>query len=236
MKLCLPNLKKDIYNRNIKIKYRGKKHEEDHQTLNHGIAGICNAPDSGCGKKFDATGYVNSFMKMITQGDVSDYMKLTDQSEEEAKGDYQKMLDEMASMLENFGASEEVQNKVTDAFIALLAKAKYTVHDAVEVDGGFDVDVEIEPIQGVYDGMMEELQNEAMDAVSSNEITTDEIYDWLFTKMADKMTEKLDSITYGTPETVTVHLEKNGNVYEIKDDSATGEKIGQLLIDQSALN
>ena len=50
------------------------------------------------------------------------------------------------------------------------------------------------------------------------------------------MTEKLDSITYGTPETVTVHLEKNGNVYEIKDDSATGEKIGQLLIDQSALN
>ncbi len=190
----------------------------------------------GCGKKFDATGYVNSFMKMITQGDVSDYMKLTDQSEEEAKGDYQKMLDEMASMLENFGASEEVQNKVTDAFIALLAKAKYTVHDAVEVDGGFDVDVEIEPIQGVYDGMMEELQNEAMDAVSSNEITTDEIYDWLFTKMADKMTEKLDSITYGTPETVTVHLEKNGNVYEIKDDSATGEKIGQLLIDQSALN
>ena len=44
---------------------------------------------------------------MITQGDVSDYMKLTDQSEEEAKGDYQKMLDEMASMLENFGASEQ---------------------------------------------------------------------------------------------------------------------------------
>ena len=173
---------------------------------------------------------------MITQGDVSDYMKLTDQSEEEAKGDYQKMLDEMASMLENFGASEEVQNKVTDAFIALLAKAKYTVHDAVEVDGGFDVDVEIEPIQGVYDGMMEEHQNEAMDAVSSNEITTDEINDWLFTKMADKMTEKLDSITYGTPETVTVHLEKNGNVYKIKDDSATGEKLGQLLIDQSALN
>ena len=113
-------------------------------------------------------------------------MKLTDQSEEEAKGDYQKMLDEMASMLENFGASEEVQNKVTDAFIALLAKAKYTVHDAVEVDGGFDVDVEIEPIQGVYDGMMEELQNEAMDAVSSNEITTDEIYDWLLQRWLTK--------------------------------------------------
>ena len=191
---------------------------------------------SGCGKKFDATGYVNSFMKMITQGDVSDYMKLTGQSEEEAQSDYQKMFDQIASMLENFGASEEVQGKVTDAFAALLAKAKYTVHDAVETDDGFDVDIDIEPIQGIYDGMMEELQNEATEAVSSNEISADEIYDWLFTKMADKMVEKIDSITYGEPQTVTVHLEKNGNVYQIEDEFSIGEEIGKLLIDQSSLN
>ena len=62
------------------------------------------------------------------------------------------------------------------------------------------------------------------------------MYDWVFDKMADWMTEDLDNLTYGEPQSVTVHITKDGNQLKIEDEYNTGMKIGQLLIDQAGIS
>ncbi len=196
---------------------------------------------AGCGKKFDASGYVKSFMDMLTKGEVEEYMKYTGQSEEEAKKDYNAMTDAMMESAGGVGVSEDVQERFKDVYVKILAKSKYTVKDAVETDeGGYTVDVEIEPITGLYDGLSEEIQKEAAEYAQEliskgEEVDQTALTDWVFNLMLDKMEERMDSLSYGDPTTVTVEIEKDGNSYKIKDEEQVGEQIGMALIDTSSL-
>lgn len=194
-----------------------------------------------CGKSFDASGYVKSFMDMLTKGEVEDYMKFTGQSQEEAKKDYNAMTEAMMEAVGGAGVSQEVQERFKDVYVKILAKSKYTVKDAVKNDdGGYTVDVEIEPVTGLYDGLSEELQTEAAEYAaglmsSGGEIDQTAITDWVFNLMLDKMEDRMDSLSYGDPRTITVEIEKDSNTYKIKDEEEIGEKIGMALIDTSTL-
>ena len=188
-----------------------------------------------CGQQADPKEGVDALMTMMTQGDVTKYCAFTGESEEEAQKDYQEMLDSIKSSLASFDVSEETKSKVTDAFAAVLKKAKYTVNDAEKTDDGYDVKVDIEPITGLYEKMTEKMEKELQSAYTSGEVTQDNMYDWVFDKMADWMTEDLDNLTYGEPQSVTVHITKDGNQLKIEDEYNTGMKIGQLLIDQSGI-
>ena len=188
-----------------------------------------------CGQQADPKEGVDALMTMMTQGDVTKYCAFTGESEEEAQKEYQEMLDSIKSSLSTFDVSEETKTKVTEAFAAVLKKAKYTVNDAEKTDDGYDVKVDIEPITGLYEKMTEKMQKELESAYASGEVTQDNMYDWVFDKMAGWMTEDLDSLTYGDPQSVTVHITKDGNKFKIEDEYNTGMEIGKLLIDQSGI-
>lgn len=190
---------------------------------------------TACGSSFDASSYITAFMDMLTQGDVSQYAQLTKQSEEDAGKDYQEMLDAMKEAFDQDGVTEETKQKVVDVYVQVLKKAKYTVHDAEKTDEGYDVTVDIEPITGLYDGLMDEITGEMDAAIESGEMTLDNMYDWIFSKMAEKMEGRMDSLSYGETQSVTLTIVKGDDGYEIKDQDAISEKIGQLLIDQSAI-
>lgn len=190
---------------------------------------------TACGSSFDASSYITAFMDMLTQGDVSQYAQLTKQSEEDAGKDYQEMLDAMKEAFDQDGVTEETKQKVVDVYVQVLKKAKYTVHEAEKTDEGYDVTVDIEPITGLYDGLMDEITGEMDAAIESGEMTLDNMYDWIFSKMAEKMEGRVDSLSYGETQSVTLTIVKGDDGYEIKDQDAISEKIGQLLIDQSAI-
>ena len=190
---------------------------------------------TACGGSFDASGYITAFMDMLTKGEVAQYAELTGQSEEDAGKDYQEILDAMKEAFDQEGVTEETKQKVVDVYVDVLKKAKYTVHDAEKTDEGYDVVVDIEPITGLYEGLMDEITGEMDAAVQAGDLTMDNMYDWIFNKMADKMSGRLDSLSYGEAESVTVHIVKGENGYEIKDQESTSERIGQLLIDQSGI-
>ena len=194
---------------------------------------------TGCGNKFDPTGCVNGFMELITTGKTESYVKATNQTEEEAKKEYDSMIDAMGSALESAGVSEDTKEDIVDIYLELLGKAKYTVHEAIETDDGYEVDVEICPITGIYEGLMEELSEEAMayaqeEYINKNkEVDQDELTAWIFSKMAEKIRERMENISYGDPQTVTVHLNEEDGKYEV--DSDDGIKIGETIIDISSI-
>lgn len=193
------------------------------------------ALNTGCGNSFNASEYVESFMVMLTQGDVSEYTRLSGITEEEAMEEYQSMSDAIKSLVAVYGVSDETKEKIANVYLDVMSKAKYTVQEAEKTDDGYDVDVEIEPITGLYDGLLDELQEEVQSAFLAGEVTEDEVYEWMFDKMADKIQERMDSLSYGDPQTVTFQFVKNGNVYELANESELGEQIGEIIIDQSAL-
>lgn len=190
---------------------------------------------TACGSSFDASGYVNSFMDMISKGEVTEYAKLTGQTEEEAGQEYQELLKAMKEAINQEGVSEETIDRLVNVYVELLKRSKYTVHEAEKTDDGYNVTVDIEPITGVYEGLMDEIGGEMDAAISSGELTLDNMYEWIYSKMADKIEGRLDSLTYGEVQSVNIHLVKKDKIYEVDDLDGVSEKIGTLLVDQSGI-
>lgn len=191
---------------------------------------------TACGSSFDASSYVNAFMDMLTKGEVTQYAELTGQSDEDAGKDYQEILDAMKEAFDQEGVTDETKQRVVDIYVQVLKKAKYTVHDAEKTSEGYDVTVDIEPITGLYEGLMDEVTEEMDAAIESGELTLDNLYDWIYSKMADKMEGRVDTLSYGAAQSVTLSIVNGGSGYEIKDQDAVSKKIGQLLIDQTSIH
>lgn len=190
---------------------------------------------TACGGGFDASGYVGSFMDMVSKGEVTEYAKLTGQSEEEAGEQYQELLEGLREAFDGEGVTDETRDKLVDVYVQILQKAKYTVHEAEKTEKGYDVTVDIEPVTGVYEGLMDEVSGEMNAAIDAGELTQDNMYDWIYSHMADKMAQRLESLSYGPVQSVTVHLVKEDKTYVIEDQEEVSERIGQLLIDQSSM-
>lgn len=190
---------------------------------------------AACGSSFDASGYVNSFMDMISKGEVTEYAKLTGQTEAEAGEEYQGLLKAMKEALNQDGVTEETKDRLVNVYVELLKRSKYTVHEAEKTDDGYNVTVDIEPITGVYEGLMDEIGGEMDAAIASGELTLDNMYEWIYSKMADKIEGRMDSLTYGEAQSVNIHLVKKDKVYEVDDLDGVSEKIGTLLVDQSGI-
>jgi predicted ATP-grasp superfamily ATP-dependent carboligase len=188
------------------------------------------------GSSFDASGYVNSFMDALTKGEVTEYAQLTGQTEEEAGEEYQSFLDSMREAFSQDGVTDETRDKIVDAYVQVLKKAKYTVHEAEKTEEGYDVTVEIEPITGLYEGLVDEVTEHMEDAVDSGELTQDNLYDWIYSNMADKMVTRMDSLGYGEAQSITFHLVKQDKVYEIKDQDSVSQQLGEMLVDQSGIS
>jgi VCBS repeat-containing protein len=187
------------------------------------------------GSSFDASGYITSFMDALTKGEVTEYATITGQTEEEAGQEYQSFLDSMREAFAEEGVTDETLDKIVDVYVQVLKQAKYTVHEAEKTEEGYDVTVDIEPITGLYEGLMDEVSGEMDAAVESGDLTMDNMYEWIYSNMADKMATRVDSLSYGEAQSVTIQIVKGDDGYEIKDQDNVSERIGELLIDQSGI-
>lgn len=188
---------------------------------------------SGCGKEFDAKGLVESFMALMTKGETEQYCKLTGESQAEAEADYAAMFEGAKEAFGDAPVSEEVQDAFVNAYADLLSAAKYEVHEATKDGDTYTVSMDIYPIKGVYTGV-----EEAVDEILADidlDSSEQELFDAVFTAMTKVMLANKDNLSYGDPQTVDLKIVKKGNYYDIEDAEAMGEKVGELLIDQSEL-
>lgn len=178
---------------------------------------------AGCGKKLtveDAPAYVKSALDACYKGEFEAYMEFTKSTEEEAQMLYEQGIEANmeASGVQSFNLTSELQDQYRQLFIGLLGISKYTVGEAKEDGDGFTVEVTVEPFT-----MFDTLRQELVDAIHTKEAeeqtTEDEIYTFVYQKMYDLMSAKLNYPEYGEPQTVTVHIQPDDEgIQSINED------------------
>ncbi len=196
---------------------------------------------SGCSKpeKFDASGYVKSVLDTSFKGEYTEYMKFTESTEEEAKAQYQSVIDNNMEAFSEAGISEELQDKYRQFFTDLYKAGKYEVGEATEVEGGFEVEVSSEPIK-IFDGIDEDITKISDDYIA--ELTQlvqdggevpgeDVINEEVYKRIYDVLDQRLQNIQYGDSTSMIVHVELNEDtkLYEIPDSDLTG--LEEMIID-----
>lgn len=201
------------------------------------LAGIMvMATVAGCGK-FDAAGYVTACLDLLTKGETEQYTKLTDRTKEQAEQDYEDNIDSMMDAMGEVGLSDELNENYRNLYKDIYKKAKYTVTGAEKMDGkdGYTVTVEVEQMTGLFDDLQDEVTNRVMDEMGnlSADTTEDELNELVFQIMYDVLQERVDSISYNDPQTVTVEVVGEDGVYSITDEGYAD--LDEALIDTAGM-
>lgn len=196
---------------------------------------------TGCGEKFDASGYVQAVLDTVTRCKTEKYAELTKISEKEAEKQYESSIDMAAEEFGKLGFSDELQSKYREYAAALMERTRYETGEAREEKKGFLVDVEVTPIL-VFEGVKEsvpqkiqeysrQIQDTAMknQAVPSDEEITEQIGRILY----EALNGTLENVAYGEKRTVTVHVResKKENIWEIPQEEL--KKLCAELLDTS---
>lgn len=191
---------------------------------------------AGCGK-FDAAGYVTACLDLLTKGETEQYMKLTDRTKEQAEQDYEDNIDSMMDGMGEVGLSDELTENYRTLYKDIYKKAKYTVTGAEKMKDkdGYTVTVEVEQMTGLFDDLENEVTSRVMDEMAnlSPDTTEDELNELVFQTMYDVLQERMDSISYKDPETITVEVLGEDGVYSITDDGYTD--LDEALIDTAGM-
>lgn len=179
----------------------------------------------GCGKKLtteNAPDYVKSALDACYKADFDAYMEFTKCTQEEAEELYQAGLDTNmeASGIVASSVGSDLQEQYRQLFADILNISKYEVGEAKEDGGGFTVEVTVEPFL-----MFNDLEQELLPLLENEEaqsLADDEIEQFVYQKMYELMSSKLDTPEYGDPETVTVHIQPDEDgVQTINEDDLT---------------
>ena len=190
---------------------------------------------TGCQQPFDATGYTQAVLDMVTRGETKAYEAISESSEEEAKKQYEAAIDSYMQEFDSLGFSDELTEKYRSYIPNLMQKTKYTVQEAKEQDdGSFEVGVEVEPII-MFGGIEELLQQKLQDYLSQvqNNIlnnqaapTDEEMTEAAGEMLYECLNNALEHPQYGDKTTITVHVQESEteNVWEIP-----GEDVDALM-------
>ena len=191
----------------------------------------------------DAQNYVRAILDIICTGDHDHTVELVD-IEEGKEGEFREdILDEiMTAVTKEQELSDELKEEYRNFFKAAYEKCKYTVGDATELEeGGYDVNVSIEPLK-IFDTLdngefEKELEKKVMaDPDKFLAMSESEQTEYGFKFLVDKLNEDLENPKYGDPVDVTVRyelLDEKENVYGCTEEE--GEKLGEHLFDFGSL-
>lgn len=205
------------------------------------LAAVMTFSLTGCIQTFDATAYVQAELDLVTRHDVDQYVELLGVSKEEAEDIYAESMEEM-DVVESIFSEVQVSDEVAQGYEKwvsdVMQKTKYTVLEAEEVEDGYVVVVEVQPIKamegasGALATKTEAYMNEILNnATSGTAIPSDaEINEKVYSMLLDILNNILETVTYG--ETISVETKiilNDDGVYEI--DEASFEELGAKLID-----
>ena len=180
---------------------------------------------TGCGKKFDAKAYMQEYLNASYKQQFTEFCKLSEQTEDEAKKVYEENIDKVTEEMMNVEGqefSDELVEKYQNLVQTMFSSAKYNVVSAEEdKDGNFVAKVEVEPLLVLDDfeekvtEASEEYLTDLTEKLLAGEEQPDEatIYEDIMTIVYDILNEKLSAPEYGEKETVEVQISKKDNVY-----------------------
>lgn len=184
---------------------------------------------SACGKTFDAAGYVDANMKLVTTGDGSALEAYTKEASTDMEEEYQEEMDGIIEdLLGQADLPESLAQEFSDLLKEIMASASYSVGEAKENDdGSFDVPMTIKPLKlNIAQDMTEWVNNLDYSKYDLNDM--DAIYEDIFKEVAKMMKDAVAKKEYDTEKEYTIHVAKNEDgVYEA--DEETLSEIGANL-------
>lgn len=203
------------------------------------IAGLL----AGC-TKFDACAYTQAILDVSYKNQTEDYMDITGASQEEADAVFQKNLDTTMQEFKTIELPEELEADYRILFEDTVKQVKYAVGEAQESeDGGFTVDVSIEPLL-LFDDTYEEFQAKAEayaegitnDVMNGADMPSEEeIQENIYRIYYEVLRAGLNAgVHYGTAENITVHIKKTEDgIYEIPAEDI--QTLDAVMISQEKL-
>ena len=180
---------------------------------------------AGCGgsEPFDAAGYVDASMKLVTTGDSKALEAYKGDAVVETTEDYDAELEDMVkSVTGSMELSDSNLTLVKDLVKELLGSASYKVGEATEQDdGSFEVPLTIKPLQlNIADAVTKWIQTLDADKISDMDALDGEI----FQMMKDAVAKK----EYGAEKSYTLTVAKNDDgLYDVTGDGL--DTIGEDL-------
>ncbi|MBR1865389.1 MAG: hypothetical protein IJ801_02665 [Lachnospiraceae bacterium] len=177
---------------------------------------------TACGQQFDASRYVKACLDANTHGEFADYVELTNISEEDAAKQYNDLLDDEVSYLDDYNIDADTKQKFRDLFENMYKNFKYEVGEATKNDdNSYSVPVTTYKMQ-IFGDISADMETyitnyyqEQMDA--GNTPSTDEAYAVVVDYLYDYISKNMENITYADPVTTTVTVAPTDNVYSISD-------------------
>lgn len=196
----------------------------------------------GCGTNFDAAGYTKAILDNSYKNDSTAFVSQKIGTAEEAADLYEQGLDaEMDGMLASVGSiSDEQEAEFRQVFADILAGAKYTVGEAEKQDdGSYVVTITYEQMK-VFGPAAETYMDAVMDYANSIQETAlaggdvpsdDEITAAIIEMLKDCLSDSLKSVTYASPETMTIKIELNNNEYSPSENDLMNLEMALFDID-----
>jgi hypothetical protein len=180
--------------------------------------------------EFDASGYVEGLMDASYKADFDQYIKLTEDTKENAEAAYDTIMSTKAKAFATYTGvtlTKDSEALLLEYTRKIYQNAKYTVLEANKNDNGFSVQVVISPIT-VFDHISKEGEAFVADFNTRNENAefadlTQEEFEAEYAKGILKIFENNSSnISYGKEITVTVNVSKEeNNTYTVTTEEFT---------------
>ena len=162
---------------------------------------------TGCQQPFDATGYTQAVLDMVTRGETKAYEAISESSEEEAKKQYEAAIDSYMQEFDSLGFSDELTEKYRSYIPNLI------------MFGGIE-----ELLQQKLQDYLSQVQNNILNnqAAPTDEEMTEAAGEMLY----ECLNTALENPQYGDKTTITVHVQESEteNVWEIP-----GEDVDALM-------
>lgn len=188
---------------------------------------------TGCGRKFDGSGYVTSVMDVLCKGDYTSYMDFTGISRSDVslyRDDW--LSHQTEAFITAFGSgtpSEETTDRITALLTQLYANASYDISDEPDAsdDGTLTVHLTIRPLtilKDNYEAIQTYVQsfNEKNAAFSYAGLTEEAYYDTYLDGILTILESHLADMNFGEDTTLDIPLEKNEDgLYTISEVTLT---------------
>ena len=203
----------------------------------------CNLNDQGVSAQ-DAMDYIQGEMDAIYLGQYNEnYLELLDMTQEEAQERHDTNVTLEAQRFLNYitveYVSDDIQAQAETLIRSIYAKSRYSVDAADKLENGnYIVSVTVEPMDIMQQLTADQLNNiwlEVSADVDSDAMYDEDVYSQLDGEYAAAVMElvsgMVDSIGYEQPQSATIQLKLEDNVYTMVDTDFTN--VDNMIIDYS---
>lgn len=185
---------------------------------------------TGCLSNFDAQAYVQGNMDVVYLNKISEeYLETVTNTKEELESIYQQGIEVEAEYFTSYfeidleNAPEDTMDKIVELYKKIYAHSKYEIGEAEKSGDDYLVNVTVYPMdimQKIVKEDWEEFEKEFVGQAEQLASMTDAEYEALWCDgILGLVEERLGSIGYLTPETISIKITKDSDgVYVISDN------------------